>query len=176
MQSLLETLPDYQPREASISKSEFAKELGVTPGRISQLIAKGLPVLPSGRISPAAARDWYETNVDPSRRKPPPGEEPARFGRQTLKDEIDTERLATARMKRQHLEQTLIDRQTAEAAIFARARAERDAHLAWVVRMAPQLAAHVGCDPAAVFSFLDQEMRLHLAALAERPLEALTHA
>jgi hypothetical protein len=176
MQSLLETLPDYQPEESTLSKSEFAKQMGVTPGRISQLIAKGLPVLPTGRISPAAARDWYDANVDPSRRRAPPGEEPARLGRPTLKDEIETERLATARMKRLRLEQVLIDRQTAEAAIFARARAERDAHLAWVVRKAPQLAAHVGCEPAAVFSFLDQEMRLHLAALAERPLEALTDA
>lgn len=176
MQSLLDTLPGLPKAPVSLSKSDFAREMGVTPGRISQLIPRGLPVLPNGRIDPEAGREWYAANVDPSRRRAvvQAGEHGSRPV--SIKDEIETERLAHARMKRLHLEKALVDKQTVEAAIFARARAERDAHMGWVVRIAPQLAAHAGGDTAAVFAFLDREMRTHLATLANRPLEGLADA
>lgn len=176
MQSLLEALPGYQKAPPSVSKSEFAREMGVTPGRISQLIARGLPVLPNGRVDPEAARDWYAANVDPSRRRAVMSDEAPRVDRPaSIKEEIEAERLAHARMKRLHLEKALVDRQAAEAAIFARSRAERDAHMGWVVRIAPLLAAQLGCDPAAAFAVLDREMRLHLAALSERGLGELAN-
>jgi hypothetical protein len=176
MQSLLDTLPGLPKAPTSLSKSDFAREMGVTPGRISQLIPRGLPVLPNGRIDPEAGREWYAANVDPSRRRAvvQVGEHGSRPV--SLKDEIETERLAHARMRRLHLEKTLVDRQAVEAAVFSRARAERDAHLAWVVRVAPLLAGQVGCDPATAFAFLDREMRAHLAAVASRPMEGLADA
>ena len=54
--------------------------------------------------------------------------------------------------------------------VFARARAERDAHMAWVQRTAPLLAAEVGADPRATFAALDRMMREHLEYLADMPL------
>jgi len=46
------------------SKTEFAKRLGVSKPRVSQLVAQGLPVLPDGRINLAAALDWVAARVD----------------------------------------------------------------------------------------------------------------
>jgi hypothetical protein len=54
--------------------------------------------------------------------------------------------------------------------VFARARAERDAHMAWVQRSAPLLAAELGADPRATFAALDRMMREHLEHLADMPL------
>ena len=54
--------------------------------------------------------------------------------------------------------------------VFARARAERDAHMAWVQRTAPLLAAEVWADPRATFAALDRMMREHLEYLADMPL------
>jgi len=53
----------------------------------------------------------------------------------------------------------LIDADEARRTVFARARAERDAHLAWVQRTAPLLAAELGADPRATFAALDRMMR-----------------
>lgn len=176
MHPLLDTLPGLPKAPPSLSKSDFAREMGVTPGRISQLIARGLPVMANGRIDPEAGREWYATNVDPSRRRAAVAVGELGSRPVSIKEEIEAERLAHARMKRQHLEKALVDRHTAEAAIFARARAERDAHLGWVLRIAPLLAGQIGGDPATIFAFLEREMRTHLAALADRPLEDLTDA
>jgi hypothetical protein len=67
----------------------------------------------------------------------------------------------------------LLDRREAERLIFERARAERDAHLAFVSRIAVPLAAETGADPSALFAALDREMRAHLAELAATPFAEL---
>ena len=70
----------------------------------------------------------------------------------------------------------LIDRRAAEAAIFERARAERDAHLAWCSRIAPLIATETGCNLAPLFASLDREMRTHLDELATLSIEDLLNA
>ena len=64
----------------------------------------------------------------------------------------------------------LVETLAATRTVFARARAERDAHMAWVQRTAPLLAAEVGADPRATFAALDRMMREHLEYLADMPL------
>ena len=51
---------------ASLSKGEFAKHVGLSPGRISQLIRRGLPVGPDKRIDLAAGVGWISLRVDPT--------------------------------------------------------------------------------------------------------------
>lgn len=48
-----------------VSKAEFAGILGVSRGRVSQMCAQGLPVLPDGRVHIAAGKEWYQANVSP---------------------------------------------------------------------------------------------------------------
>jgi hypothetical protein len=59
----------------------------------------------------------------------------------------------------------LVETLAATRTVFARARAERDAHMAWVQRTAALLAAEVGADPRATFAALDRMMREHLEYL-----------
>jgi phage terminase Nu1 subunit (DNA packaging protein) len=48
-----------------VSKSEIAKTLKVSRGRVSQLIQRGMPVQQDGRINQAAAVEWYTLHVRP---------------------------------------------------------------------------------------------------------------
>jgi hypothetical protein len=48
-----------------VTKSELAQEFGVTPGRVSQLIARGLPVEPGGKINLELACHWTLGRVTP---------------------------------------------------------------------------------------------------------------
>ena len=50
------------------TKTAFAARVGLTKGRISQLVAEGLPVRSDGRIDVAEGLAWIETNLDPARR------------------------------------------------------------------------------------------------------------
>jgi len=51
----------------ALSKSGFAKLVGISPGRVSQMIKSGLPVEGDGRIDVARGRLWISENVDPRR-------------------------------------------------------------------------------------------------------------
>jgi hypothetical protein len=46
-----------------VSKTQLATILGVTKGRVSQMLALGLPVDPDGRVDLAAARRWVDANI-----------------------------------------------------------------------------------------------------------------
>jgi transcriptional regulator with XRE-family HTH domain len=47
----------------SLSKSAFARQLGVTPGRISQYIRNGMPQTWDGRVNTVEAERWIAKNV-----------------------------------------------------------------------------------------------------------------
>lgn len=146
----------------------------LTKGRISQLITNGLPVRTDGQIDVAEGLSWIEANLDPARRnKGGAGSvNPARSGTtladaKRLHEIVKVQRAKLAYEKEQGL---LIETAAATRTVFARARAERDAHMAWVQRSAPLLAAELGADPRATFAALDRMMREHLEHLADMPL------
>jgi hypothetical protein len=58
----------------SITKTEFGKAMGLSKGRVSQLIGKGLPVIADGRIPLDRARAWYEGTIHKTARKRGPRE------------------------------------------------------------------------------------------------------
>jgi hypothetical protein len=160
------------------SKTAFAARVGLTKGRISQLVAEGLPVRPDGRIDVEAGLAWMERNLDPSRRNKGGSSSiaagtpsVAEVRRMLLLVQVQRARLAYDKERGR-----LIDADDATATIFARARAERDAHLAWVQRAAPLIAAETGADPRVAFAVLDRLMREHLEHLADTPLGSLRDA
>ena len=53
----------------SLSHTAFAKVAGISRGRVSQLVAEGLPVDQDGRIDPKAGLAWIATHIDPDRRR-----------------------------------------------------------------------------------------------------------
>lgn len=157
------------------TKAQFAKRVGVTRGRISQLIGKGLPVTPEGKIDPEAGLAWLEQNLDHDRRgkggvarQTAPGPSLAEARRLLLLTQVQRARLAFERERGE-----LVDVSSARAAIFTRARGERDAWQAWVARAAPELAAELGAPDRACFAALDRLVRAQLTHLAETPLDVL---
>lgn len=154
------------------TKTAFAARVGLTKGRISQLVAEGLPVRADGRIDVAEGLAWIETNLDPARRYK--GGAPSATARTATLAEAkrlhEIVKVQRARLAFEREQSKLIDADEARRTVFARARAERDAHLAWVQRTAPLLAAELGADPRATFAALDRMMREHLEHLADLPL------
>jgi hypothetical protein len=157
----------------SESKTAFAARVGLTKGRISQLVAEGLPVRPDGQIDVAEGLAWIEDNLDPARRNK--GGAPAAPARASTtlaeaKRLHEIVKVQRAKLAFEREQGQLIEAVAATRTVFARARAERDAHMAWVQRTAPLLAAEVGADPRATFAALDRMMREHLEYLADMPL------
>ncbi|CAK0739268.1 MarR family transcriptional regulator [Azospirillaceae bacterium] len=79
-------------------------------------------------------------------------------------------KVALARLRLETEKGRLVNRDEIKVAIFNRARRERNAHLAWGLRVAPQMAAELAVDPALMFTCLDRYLREHLADLAKTPL------
>lgn len=160
----------------TLSKKAFSELLGVTQARVSQLIDAGLPVRPNGRIGVDEGLAWYSANVDPNRAKgsPPAGRKAKAVPPDSPRAELERLKADRERLKLERERADVIDRKAAEAAIFERARAERDSWLSFVSRAAPDLAAELDADPAQCFATLDRLVRDHLRDLSERPLEDLT--
>lgn len=51
----------------SLRKGDFAKVIGVSPGRVSQMITAGLPVQADGRIDVQVGKLWVQGNVSLTR-------------------------------------------------------------------------------------------------------------
>lgn len=172
------------------SKSKFAARVGVTKGRISQLVAAGLPVREDGSIDIEAALAWMEANLDPAKRNKG-GTKREALITGGAKDGAGTSsgmpslgearrlhlivQIERAKIALQQERGQLIDAEQASATVFNRARAERDAHIAWVQRSAPIIAGELCSDPAKTFAVLDRLMREHLDCLADTPLDVLQH-
>lgn len=152
----------------TLSKRGFAELLGVTPGRVSQLIASGLPVTENGRIEIEQGKAWVRDNVDSNRRRPhgvaegTPDVAPKRL-REVAEAEL-------AGLKAKRLAGQLIDREATLRAIEARARFEREAWVGWVNRAAPEIASGANADLATIVAALDRLVREQLGALANAPL------
>ena len=165
------------PEAIGESKSVFAARVGLTRGRISQLIAEGLPVRADGRIDVDAGLAWIEDNLDPARRRK--GDSGATGKTATLAEARrlhEIVKVQRARLAYEREKGLLIDAKAAERTVFARAKAERDAHLAWTQHSATVIAAELGVETGPVFALLDRLMREHLEHLASMPLGELFHA
>jgi hypothetical protein len=158
-----------ETQDGTVSKRGFAEELGVSAGRVSQMIKDGLPVEPNGRINIDAGRAWYRANVDANRRRVQiDGDGPVRSSK-VKRENAEAE---IARLKAERMAENLIDRAATLQAIEGRARFERDAWIGWVNRAAPEIAT-AGTELAAVVAVLDRLVREHLAQIAETPLEGI---
>jgi hypothetical protein len=154
--------------DSAETKTAFAARVGLTKGRISQLVAEGLPVRADGQIDVAAGLAWIEDNLDPASA----ARNPTTLAEAKRLHEIVKVQRAKLAYERERGE--LVETAAATRTVFARARAERDAHMAWVQRTAPLLAAELGTDPRATFAALDRMMREHLEHLADLPLGSLS--
>jgi hypothetical protein len=156
------------------TKKHFAELIGVTPGRVSQLIKDGLPVEPSGGIDVERGKAWVRDNVDANRRRllpeqtavplspqdpPVPSPQPsARMEKTAVETEMLRVNLAERRGE-------LINRAEVQRAIESCIRADSDAWIGWVNRVAPELARETGGDLATIAALLDRNVREQLQTL-----------
>lgn len=157
---------------STASKKGFAELVGVTPGRVSQLIKAGLPVEPNGRINIASGKAWMAENIDPNRRRAALDDKPAEpvaFASSRAARDAAEARIST--LKADRLAELVIGRKATLRAIEARAKMEADALLGWVNRAAVAVASETGADIAAVIAILDREVREHLNTMAAAKLE-----
>lgn len=166
---LFDDIDQGQPL-VEVNKSYFANYIGVHKSRVSQLIEKGLPVQPNGKINIANAEAWCDHNLDPARRKAfRDGQAP-----RTPRVELDKIKAERARLDLNQAKGKLVDRGKIEKHIFERAQAERDAWIGWTQRASVEIAAQTGADPSAAFSVLDRLVREHLVNMASRSLEEIS--
>lgn len=161
------------PPSQTASKKAFAEMVGVSPGRISQLIKSGLPVEPNGRIHIARGTDWMRENIDPNRRRAALGydEQPTPVSAVTPRAARDVAEARIAELKADRLAGMLISRRATLRAVEARAKMEADALIGWVNRVAPTLATATGGDLATIAGILDREVRAHLISMASTAVE-----
>jgi hypothetical protein len=154
---------------AALTQAAFARRIGVTRGRVAQLVKEGLPRDEAGRIPIEAGKAWIAANVRPRiAAVAPAGEGDARLAARTDRERSEAE---LARLKVEERAGKLVSREEVRAAAFERARFERDAHLGFAARLAATLAAELGVDQGRAFAVLDREMREHLQRLADTALE-----
>lgn len=161
--------PAEELRSHLVTKGDLAIELGLTPARVSQYITKGMPVEPNGLVDREKALAWIEATLSPRRRKVQGG---ASGQRASLAAAMDAEKLELLKLDRARRAGDLVERAAVERAVFARFRMERDAWSSWATRVAPVLAAELGCDGVILATALERMVRQHQAELAETPFSA----
>lgn len=161
---------------ATASKKAFAELVGVSQGRVSQLIKSGLPVEPNGRIHIEQGKAWMRNNIDPNRRRAAIDDRdasPAFHAASPLtpRGKRDVAEAEIAQLKAARLAGLLISRKATLRAVEARAKMEADALIGWVNRVAPAIATATGGDLATIAGILDREVRAHLISMASTALD-----
>lgn len=156
-----------QATEATITKTQFARQLGVSGAMISKWIAAGLPVGDDDRIAPATARRWLRANVErgakPRKRSGGP----------------DTESLTEARARKESLQADLkqleleVRRQRRAATIDTAAEAKRVLSRVadWILRELPDACI----EALRPYRALDDQQARHVYAVVRDRLAATLH-
>jgi len=190
-----------EPDSTVITKAEFARRLGISRGRVSQLVHAGMPVRPDGKVDEAEARTWYDATIDPSRRRArgvvhepagsgpegppldmapwPPGHGPhgRAFG------DLTTWRTEHERLKAEERAMRLARErgETMPKADVARlfgdlGRHHRESWSQFPARVAPLLAAEFGVSEPALLHALEAQVRDQLTLMIETPPETFADA
>lgn len=161
------------PTPATLTKKAFAEAVGVSQGRVSQMIKSGLPVEPNGLIHAERGREWMRENIDPSRRRAALGPQSPVCTEGTISPRgmRDIAEAKISQLKADRLAGLLIARKATLRAVEGRAKMEADALIGWVSRVAPAIATATGADLATIVGILDREVRAHLISMASAPLD-----
>jgi hypothetical protein len=168
--------------DKAVSKTQLARALKLTKGRVSQLLHEGLPELGDGRISLQAARRWYQKHIRASatKRGPKPGlkrkcaerESPSTEskGLPTLR-ELQRAREAV-RLRREELllgklEGSLLDTEQVRASVDARFQQDSSAILNWPSRISAELSAALDIEESLLYTELNSAVRRFMTERAK---------
>ena len=143
----------------SLRKKAFGELVGVSPGRVSQMVAAGLPVEPDGRINVAAGKLWIKGNISPTRSAAQAAQGDLPFAAQLdaaaeharlAKERADTQALKNAQLRKE-----LLPAEEVERAQASEWRALRASLLALPSRLR-QLLPHLSAEDV---DMIDAELR-----------------
>lgn len=145
----------------SISKAEFAREVGVSKPRVTQLIKEGLPLNNDGTVKVPDAHNWYDKNVLQTQSGPDQSQSITALQAKKLREEAEIKRL-----DRKQRAGELVDRQMAERAYYDLGRQIRDAIQTWPAKVSAEMANELGVDPHKMQQVLDDYVYSFLNDLA----------
>lgn len=173
----------------TLTRRDYAAHAKLSPVRVKELVAEGMPLAPDGRIDAAAADTWRKENLNPARQaaeklgrarkrlNPAPSVIP--FG-QKMQTTADLRRqkaaieIEIARSKLAERDGSLIPRADAQTILFEKGRGIRDSWIAWIARTAPVMAQDLGIELQAAYAFLDRHVRDNLGQLSEMKIDLKT--
>jgi hypothetical protein len=162
-----------------VSRREFGRRHRLSHVRVQKLVADGLPTK-DGKVRAKAAAAWLKRNLDHARKnnwRATDGRSAERrhgdhnvslaeLRRQLAQQKVEVGRIEIAKASGE-----LIERAVVKRFITERAQMERDAWLAWSSATSARLAAELAVDTGRLFGLLESEVRAHLRALSDKPLE-----
>ena len=151
-----------------LTKAGFARRIGVTRQRVSNMVKAGLPVCTGGMIDVAAGLAWMKANVLP-RNGSPHSQGQGVFSAVDLTEARRLKILADTELTRLTVEKErgdLVSREQTRRAVAAFSRLIRDKWVDFGNRYGQQIAAAVGADPKLVMAELDKAVRLQLDEIA----------
>lgn len=141
---------------AKLTHKALAEALGISRFQLKRDLERGMPLdLDDAKAWRAKHLDATHTNAQKFE-----GITEARLRKLAL--ETEAAELEIAQKKRE-----LIDRSDAEVAVFALAKNFREGLETLPYRIAPLIAAKIGCDAGALMTALEDEIRRHLEDIAE---------
>jgi len=147
------------------SQADFARRVGVHRSQISRWKKQGMPVNDDGTLEVETALEWVSDNVYGREH----GDDENRLVAlrcQKMKAEIELLELRKQREKRE-----LVDRRRAEKLVFELAQQIKHSWQLWPQRVAPELAAEIGCDPHQLEQALDRAVRQQLREMANATID-----
>lgn len=162
--------PKKTVKNLTLSKSEYARRIGVSPSAIERAITSGrISTTPDGRIDPDVAdMEWVSNTVNskPGRKKA--GEPVKKSGTTTLIEARTAHEILKVKIKEIELaekKKEVIKVKEVKELFFKLARQERDAWLNWPTRITPVLAAKLNID--------EHKLYLEIEAAVQKQLEEL---
>lgn len=154
------------------TKAAFARRLNVSPGYISNLIRKGMPVSPEGQVRIDVALQWVRENLHAKPGRPPGAAEGGGEADDLTGAKI---RLTVAQAERAEIEVAvrrgeLIPLEDVKRAKSAAGRATRDMFLNFASRHGAEMAGELGVDTGTFIGLLESHIRLALNEAADQPM------
>lgn len=158
------------------TKSQFAERVQLSKARVSQLVGRGLPLTPDGRVRVVEALRWLRENVAPESGRPLGSFESGVSGNGDAEElEAAKIRLTLAQAERTEMEVALrrgelVPKEDALRAARAAGRTTRDMFLNFSARHGAEMAGELGVDPGTLIGLLEAHIRKALNEAADQPM------
>lgn len=157
------------------NKSQFAERVQLSKARVSQLVARGLPLTPDGRVRVVEALRWLRENIATESGRPSGSFEGSTGNGAAEELETAKIRLTLAQAERAEMENAvrrgeLVSKQEVIRAGRAVTRTTRDMFMNFSARHGAEIASELAVDPGTLIGLLESHIRQALNEAADQPM------